>query len=418
MGSTAVIGGFFGDEAKAKIVDVLARNVDTVVRFQGGNNAGHTIKVGTKKYILHLVPAGIFYDNTVCMIGSGVVIDPYALKEEIVILKEKGIKFSERFIIDPRAHVVLPLHKELDLKQEKQAKEGRIGTTGRGIGPCYADKVNRIGIRMLDILKPDILTAKLTALYKHHKKRTSQTDIKSLAKSLLLCGDYLVDYIAQIPFLLEEYYRSEKSILFEGAQGTLLDLEYGSYPFVTSSHTTSGAIASSLGFSPRKLDRIVGVFKSYITRVGNGPLVTELHDETGEFIREKGNEYGSSTGRPRRCGWFDAVAARFSTMINGFDEIALTLLDVLQGFETVKICHSYSVNGKHYRQYPPDTETLAIARPVYSELPGWEEDITSVRRFSDLPLNAQRYVQKIEELLEVKVSIISVGPEREQTIFV
>ncbi len=417
MSSTAVIGGFFGDEAKAKIVDVLARDVDAVVRFQGGNNAGHTINVGKEKYILHLVPAGIFYNKTICMIGSGVVVDPYALKEEITLLKERGIKFSGRFFIDPRAHVVLPLHKELDTRQERQAKKAKIGTTGRGIGPCYADKVSRIGIRMLDILKPDILTDKLTALYKYHRKRTSHADIKSLAKSLLVCGDYLVDYIAQIPFILDDYYRDRKSILFEGAQGTLLDLDYGSYPFVTSSNTTSGAIASSLGFSPQKLDRIVGVFKSYITRVGNGPLVTELRDETGELIREKGNEYGSSTGRPRRCGWFDAVAARFSTMINGFDEIALTLLDVLQGFETLKICHSYSVNDKNYRQYPPDTETLTIAKPVYSELPGWEEDITKVRKFADLPLNARRYVKEIEELLEVKVSILSVGPEREQTIF-
>ncbi|MBW6515266.1 MAG: adenylosuccinate synthase [Candidatus Cloacimonetes bacterium] len=418
MSSTAVIGGFFGDEAKAKIVDVLAKDVEAVVRFQGGNNAGHTLKLGEKKFILHLVPSGIFYKNIVCMIGSGVVIDPFALIEEMELLKKNGVKFTDRFFIDPRAHIVLPLHKELDLKKEKKTKGTKIGTTGRGIGPCYSDKVSRVGIRMLDLLKPDSLSLRLTELYKFHRIRSNQVDIKSLVKNLLHCGDYLIEYVKQVPFLLDDYYKSGRKILFEGAQGTLLDIEYGSYPYVTSSHTISGSISASLGFSPKKIDRIVGVFKSYITRVGNGPLVTELKDATGDLIREKGNEYGSSTGRPRRCGWFDAVAANFSTLINGFDEIALTLLDVLQGFETIKICHSYSINKRIYNQYPPDTETLGIAKPVYYELPGWQEDISHVRRFQDLPKNAQLYVKEIEKLLNVRVSIISVGPEREQTIFV
>ena len=418
MSSIAVIGGFYGDEAKAKIVDVLAKDVDVVVRFQGGNNAGHTLKLGDKKFVLHLVPSGIFYTNTICMLGSGVVIDPFSLIEEMELLKKKGINFSNRFFIDPRAHIVLPIHKELDLKREKRTKGTKIGTTGRGIGPCYTDKVARVGIRVLDILKPDTLTDRLSELYKYHKVRSNQVDLKGLAKSLLVCGDYLVEYISQIPFLLDDYYSKGRKILFEGAQGTLLDIEYGSYPFVTSSHTISGGICTSLGFPPQKIDRLVGIFKSYITRVGNGPLVTELKDQTGDLIREKGNEYGSSTGRPRRCGWFDAVAANFSVLINGFDEIALTLLDVLQGFETVKICYAYSINGRIYKQYPPDTETLEIAKPVYLELPGWEEDLTKIRKFSDLPKNAQQYVREIEKLVNVRVSIISVGPEREQTIFV
>lgn len=418
MSSIAVIGGFYGDEAKAKIVDVLAKDVDVVVRFQGGNNAGHTLKLGDKKFVLHLVPSGIFYTNTICMLGSGVVIDPFSLIEEMELLKKKGINFSNRFFIDPRAHIVLPIHKELDLKREKRTKGTKIGTTGRGIGPCYTDKVARVGIRVLDILKPDTLTDRLSELYKYHKVRSNQVDLKGLAKSLLVCGDYLVEYISQIPFLLDDYYSKGRKILFEGAQGTLLDIEYGSYPFVTSSHTISGGICTSLGFPPQKIDRLVGIFKSYITRVGNGPLVTELKDQTGDLIREKGNEYGSSTGRPRRCGWFDAVAANFSVLINGFDEIALTLLDVLQGFKTVKICYAYSINGRIYKQYPPDTETLEIAKPVYLELPGWEEDLTKIRKFSDLPKNAQQYVREIEKLVNVRVSIISVGPEREQTIFV
>ncbi len=418
MSSTAVIGGFFGDEAKAKIVDVLAKNVDVVVRFQGGNNAGHTIKIGEEKFILHLIPSGIFYENKVCVIGSGVVVDPFALKDEMEILKKSGIVFKERLFIDPRTHIVLPLHKELDRNKENRAKAAKIGTTGRGIGPCYTDKAARIGIRMLDILKPDILTHKLTVLYKYHDMAISSSDLKSLVKRLLICGDYLVEHLSQVPFLLDDYYRKGRHILFEGAQGTLLDIDFGTYPFVTSSQTVSGAISSCLGFHPRKIDRIVGVFKSYITRVGNGPLVTELKDETGDLIRKKGNEYGSSTGRPRRCGWFDSVAAKFAVMVNGFDEMAITLLDVLQGFETVKICHSYLLNGKEYDQYPPDTETLEAVKPVYLELPGWQEDLTGIRKFSDLPENARLYVKEIERLLDLPVSIISVGPEREQTIFI
>lgn len=418
MSSIAVIGGFFGDEAKAKIVDVLAKDADAVVRFQGGNNAGHTIKLGDDTFILHLVPSGIFHEKIVCVIGSGVVLDPFALKDEMEALKKRGISFTERLFIDPRTHIVLPLHKELDQKKEKRAKGTKIGTTGRGIGPCYTDKAARIGIRMLDILKPDILSQKLTELYKYHKYKINHHDFKSLVKSLLLCGDYLVDHVTQVPFLLDDYYRKGRKILFEGAQGSFLDISYGSYPFVTSSHTISGSISCSLGFSPKRIDRIVGVFKSYITRVGNGPLVTELNDETGEQIREKGKEYGSSTGRPRRCGWFDAVAARFSTMINGFDEVAITLLDVLQGFETLKICHAYSINNKIYDQFPADTESLDIAQPVYQEMPGWQEDISQIKDYADLPQNAKDYIMEIEKLLRVRVSIISVGPGREQTIFV
>ncbi len=418
MSSVAVIGGFFGDEAKAKIVDVLAKDADIVVRFQGGNNAGHTIKLGDNKFVLHLVPSGIFYEKTVCVIGSGVVLDPFGLKDEMEVLKKGGIVFQNRFFIDPRTHIVLPLHKELDKRKEDKASGSKIGTTGRGIGPCYTDKATRIGIRMLDILKPDILAHKLTALYKFHEVEIAASDMKYLLKNLLICGDYLIEYIAQVPYLLDDYYRQGKMILFEGAQGTLLDIDYGTYPYVTSSKTISGGIASNLGFPPQKIDRIVGVFKSYITRVGNGPLVTELKDVTGDRIREKGNEYGSSTGRPRRCGWFDAVAARYSTMINGFDEIALTLLDVLQGFKTLKICQAYSLNGKIYDQYPADTECLESVEPIYLELPGWEEDLSVLRSYSELPENARNYIKEIERLLSVRVSIISVGPEREQTIFV
>lgn len=418
MSSIAVLGGLFGDEAKAKIVDVLASGVDVVARFQGGNNAGHTIKLGDKKYVLHLIPSGILYDKVVCMIGSGVVIDPFGLKDEMEGLKSRGVNFKGRLVIDPRAHVVLPLHKQLDVQKEDLQGKSKIGTTGRGIGPCYTDKIARVGIRVMDLAKPETLTKKIDALYNSHQLENSEEERNDLVKRLLEAGEYIQEYVKQVPYLLENYYREGKKILFEGAQGTFLDIDYGTYPYVTSSHTIAGGIAIGLGLSPKKIEKTIGVFKSYITRVGNGPLVTELNDETGELIRDKGNEYGASTGRPRRIGWFDAVAGRFSTIINGFDEIALTLLDVLQGFETLKICYAYEVEGKINTEYPADTEVLEKAKPVYLELPGWEEDISGYKSFEQLPENAKAYVRKIEELLHVKVKIVSVGPERQQTIFV
>ncbi|MCB5230922.1 MAG: adenylosuccinate synthase [Candidatus Cloacimonas sp.] len=418
MSSIAVLGGLFGDEAKAKIVDALAKGVNVVARFQGGNNAGHTIKCGDEKYVLHLIPSGILYDDVVCMIGSGVVIDPFGLKDEMVRLKERGVEFENRLMIDPRAHIVLPLHKQLDAKKEDQHGESRIGTTGRGIGPCYTDKIARIGIRVLDLVKPETLTKKVKAIYSFHQVEISEEEFNSLIDDLLEAGKHLAEYTKQIPYVLENYYREGKTILFEGAQGTFLDVDYGTYPYVTSSHTIAGGISIGLGLSPKKINKVIGVFKSYITRVGNGPLVTELNDAVGERIREVGNEYGASTGRPRRIGWFDAVAGRFSTIINGFDEIALTLLDVLQGFDTLKICYAYDIDGEICTEYPADTELLERAKPVYYELPGWEEDITGCREYDELPENAKSYVKKVEELLNVKVSIISVGPERQQTIFV
>jgi adenylosuccinate synthase len=418
MQTTAVLGGFFGDEAKAKIVDVLAKDVDVVVRFQGGNNAGHTIKFNNNKFVLHLVPSGIFFEKTVCVIGNGVVVDPISLKDELEALKSQGINFKNRFYIDPRVHIVLPYHKERDSRKDNEQGNPKIGTTGRGIGPCYSDKASRVGIRLMDLLKLDILSDKIMSLYRFHDETIDADSCKAIALNLSQAGDYLSEYINQVPYLLEDFRQQGKKILFEGAQGTLLDLDFGSYPFVTSSHTVSGGIAIGSGFAPHKIDRIVGVFKSYITRVGNGPLVTELKGEIGDRIREKGNEYGSSTGRPRRCGWFDAVAARYSALINGFDEVALTLLDVLQGFDVIKICYSYRINGKEYDIYPADTEMLELAEPVYREMSGWEEDLTQIRDFGDLPQTAVSFIREIEQLLKIPVTIVSVGPERQQTIFV
>lgn len=417
MKVTAVLGGFFGDEAKAKIVDVLAADMDIVVRFQGGNNAGHTIKVGGKRFILHLVPAGIFNEKTVCVIGNGVVIEPFSLFDEIEALKKQGISFEQRFFIDPRAHIVLPVHKSIDIANEECKGNSKIGTTGRGIGPCYADKAARIGLRMAD-LNSDNLRDKLIKIYVAHKAPISDRELDEITGKLSFLGDYYKPFLAQVPYLLDKYYKERKKILFEGAQGTLLDLDYGTYPYVTSSNTVVGGISTGSGFPLGKIDRMVGVFKSYITRVGNGPLVTELTCSLGEKIREKGNEYGSSTGRPRRCGWFDAVAARYSVMLNNFNEAALTLLDVLQDFETIKICCAYSSKGEQYDVFPADIEQLNDAQPVYIELAGWKEDITHIRDYEKLPKNAKNYITIISELIGIPVSIISVGAEREETIIV
>ncbi len=415
MSNIAVLGCMFGDEAKAKIVDVLAANTDIVVRFQGGNNAGHTIILNTQKYIFKLVPSGILYPDKMCAIGSGLVVDPYRLLEEMQVLESNGISFKNRFFIDPRTQIVLPLHKELDAKNESNTMQTKIGTTKRGIGPCYTDMIARFGIRFSDLFERKYLLERLKNLYSYHN--LSLEKIEKIAKNLIAIGNKLKPFMKQIPYLLNKLSNQNKRILFEGAQGSLLDITFGTYPFVTSSHTISGSISIGCGFSPKKINKIIGVYKSYFTRVGAGPFPTELNNETGEQIRKQGNEYGSVTGRSRRCGWFDAVAAKFTAMINGIDEIAFTLLDVLSGFETLKICTKYKSHDETLKEFPYSTKILQSIKPEYIELPGWNEDISKIKDFNQLPENAQKYVLKIEELLDTKISIISVGPERRQTIF-
>jgi adenylosuccinate synthase len=412
MYSTAVLGCAWGDEAKAKIVDVLAKDADFVVRFQGGNNAGHTIEIKNEKFIFHLVPSGILYPDKICVIGSGVVIDPFQIIDEINDLKTKGISFENRFFIDPRAQIVLPLHKELDGKSESNKKQIRIGTTKRGIGPCYSDAVARVGIRFGDLYEKDYLTQRLENILAYHDYPSEHIEMQ--ANELTEVGKELHPYLKQIPYLLNQ--NKDKRILFEGAQGALLDVNFGTYPFVTSSHTIAGGIPIGSGYA-RKIDRIVGVFKSYYTRVGEGPFPTELFDKIGEKIRVQGNEYGSTTGRPRRCGWFDSVAARFTAMINGIDEIALTLLDVLSSIEKIKICTQYRIGKKLTSEFPYSLKMLNKAKPEYLELPGWKEDISNIRNYNKLPENSKKYISKIEEILKVRVSIVSVGPNRSQTIF-
>jgi adenylosuccinate synthase len=417
MSTTAVLGCLFGDEAKAKIVDVLASDADIIVRFQGGSNAGHTIQFDQHKFVMHLIPSGIFHQDKVCVLGSGVVLDPIQLENEMNALIEKGISFKDRFFIDERVSIVLPVHKQIDEKMEELAGSKKIGTTKRGIGPCYSDSISRIGIRVCDLENAELLAYRLDYLYKYHNIAVKEEEIKDTVQSLLTFGRSIKEYRINLPYLLNSYYQKDKNILFEGAQGTLLDIYFGTYPYVTSSHTISGGISVATGFPPNQIDLLIGVFKSYFTRVGSGPFPTELINATGEQIRKQGNEYGSTTGRPRRCGWFDIVAAKYSAMINGIDNIALTLLDVLSGVQDLKICIGYKIDGKIIEEFPADQSILEHAEPVYISMESWNEDISQCKTWESLPVNAQNYVRKIETLLERPVSIVSVGPKRDQTIF-
>ncbi len=414
MSSLAVLGCLYGDEGKAKITDFLAEKADAVIRFQGGNNAGHTIHLEDKKYVFHLVPAGILYKDKICVLGAGVVVNPYQLLEEMGALERQGIAFEGRFKIDPRTTLVLPHHVALDNKREDTPGLTKIGTTKRGIGPAYADNVSRVALRVSHILDEKVLRERLENFY--HTHGFPFDDFEEQVKELFAVGQKLKQYTESVPYLLNEMYEEGKTLLFEGAQGALLDVNFGTYPFVTSSNTISGAIATGTGFPPVKIERVVGVYKSYFTRVGNGPFVTELNDETGEKIRTAGNEFGATTGRPRRCGWFDAVAARYTAMINGVSDIALTLLDVLDDFDTIKICTHYKIDGKLTDKMPDNNIQYLNIEPVYEELPGWKSSTCQISGYKDLPQNAKNYIHRIEELLRTPVSIVSVGPDRKQTI--
>lgn len=412
MSSIAVLGCIWGDEAKAKIVDVLASDADIIVRFQGGNNAGHTICVGEKKYVFHLVPSGILHKGKICALATGVVIDPFQLIEEMKNLMNQNVDFTGRFFIDPRAGIVLPIHKELDSSNEEKSAEKQIGTTRRGIGPCYSDMIARTGIKFADLYDKNYLISRIENLYKYHNLEIEGID--ELINNLTEAAEFLKPFKKQIPYLIKN--NSDKNILFEGAQGSLLDIYFGSYPFVTSSHTIAGGISVGSGVSPHDIDEIVGVYKSYFTRVGEGPFPTELFNATGDKIRKQGNEFGSTTGRPRRCGWFDLVAAKFTAMINGVDTIALTLLDVLSGFDKIKICTHYNHNGKKLTEFPESSQILSEVEPQYIELEGWQEDLSEMKSYEELPEQAKKYIETIEENIGIKIAIISVGPRRNQTI--
>jgi adenylosuccinate synthase len=406
----------WGDEAKAKIVDVLGECADVVVRFQGGSNAGHTICLEDKKYVFHSVPSGILYPETVCVIASGVVIDIFDLLAEIKDLEKKGISFKNRLLIDPRAALVLPLHKELDASNEDTSGKNKIGTTRRGIGPAYSDDRARAGIRLYDLFHPSYLKNRLHNLYQYHNKEISDKDLESLLKKLTKSAKDLSEYIGQTDSYIRRRYLQGDQILFEGAQGTLLDITYGTYPYVTSSNTIAGGISTGAGIPLKMVDKVIGVYKAYCTRVGDGPFPTELNDKIGDKIRIQGNEFGSTTGRPRRCGWFDAVAAKYSADINGVDRLAVTLLDVLSGFEEIKICTAYWYDDKRSEDYPADPFLFAKAKPEYLTLKGWDKDLTKCKKYKELPKNTKEYLEAISDLLAVPIEILSVGKERSQTI--
>jgi len=418
MSSIAVLGCMWGDEAKAKIVDVLGECADVVVRFQGGSNAGHTIVLKDKKYVFHSIPSGILYPETACVIASGVVIDVFDLLEEISGLERQGISFKDRLLLDLRTSVVLPLHKDLDASNEVKSGKQKIGTTGRGIGPAYSDDRARVGIRINDLYYKEQLRARLLNLYKYHDLKLSASALDTLLKKLLTAGKKLAPYVTQTDTYLRKRYQEGDQILFEGAQGTLLDITYGTYPFVTSSNTAVGGICTGAGIPLRMVDKVIGVYKAYCTRVGEGPMPTELKDKTGDAIRIRGNEFGATTGRPRRIGWFDAVAARYTAELNGVDSLAITLLDVLTGTDEIKVCTAYWIEGKRTEEYPADAFLLAKATPEYLTLKGWNKDISSCKKLTALPKNAREYLETISELLNVPIEIISVGKERSQTIII
>lgn len=419
----AVIGAQWGDEGKGKIVDLLAEKVNVVVRFSGGNNAGHTVINPYGEFRLHLVPSGIFYPDVACIIGNGVVIDPAVLFEEIEELKKSGVSVERLFVSD-RANLIMPYHILLDGLEEESRGGGAIGTTRRGIGPCYMDKAGRLGIRVGDLLDKEIFRERLRSVLEQKNRIITKVyeaqplSLEEIYDKYCHYGEILAPFIRGTDLMLQEALENEEAVLLEGAQGTMLDVDFGTYPYVTSTSTIVGGACSGAGLSPAKIDRIIGVYKAYSTRVGAGPLSTELRDETGELIRQRAHEYGATTGRPRRCGWFDAVIGRFSARINGFSEFALTRLDILDILPSLKICTGYKLDGDTLTNPPSNSTLLARCEPIYEELAGWQTDISGIRRFEELPGEARSYIRRVEELIGCPASVISVGPRREQTIII
>ncbi|GIL30865.1 adenylosuccinate synthase [Actinocatenispora comari] len=422
MPAIVVVGGQWGDEGKGRATDQLGDRIDYVVRYQGGNNAGHTIVTPDgEKFALHLLPSGVITPGVVTIIGNGVVVDPKALLEEMDGLAARGVDTSN-LLVSADAHLIMPYHRIMDKLTERYLGVQRIGTTGRGIGPSYGDKIARIGIRMQDLLDPGILAQKLQGALREKNQVLVKVYNRKAIDADAVCAEYLEyaerlrPYIADTRLVLDQALTAGKTVLMEGAQATMLDLDHGTYPFVTSSNPTSGGAAVGSGIPPTRIDRVVGVSKAYATRVGAGPFPTELFDENGEHLRKVGGEYGVTTGRPRRTGWFDAVVARYATRVNGLTDLVLTKLDILSGLPRVPLCVAYDVNGTRYDEMPMTQTDFHHAKPIYEHLDGWWEDLADVRKFDDLPANAQRYVERVEQLAGAPVSIVGVGPRRDQTI--
>jgi adenylosuccinate synthase len=423
MANVAIIGAQWGDEGKGKIVDLFTHDADIVVRFQGGNNAGHTLVVNGKKTVLHLIPSGALHTGKLCVIGNGVVVDPEVLLKEIEGLKQNGWLLDDSSLrISEEAHLIMPYHKAIDQARERLRGEGMIGTTGRGIGPAYEDKVARIGIRFIDLLEEETFQEKLRRnieeknIYLKAILKEKTLDFKKIHDRYGSYREKLKPYVTNTGLLLDREMRGGKRVLFEGAQGTLLDVDHGTYPFVTSSNTVAGGVSSGTGVGPRQIHQVIGISKAYTTRVGSGPFPTELHGPEGEILKREGIEFGATTGRPRRCGWFDAVAVRHAVRISGITGLALTKLDVLTGFKKIPMCVAYRYDGDVHHEFPASIRAMQSAQPVLEPLEGWDEPLTAVRKFSDLPVNAQKYVRRIEEFLETEVIVVSVGPDREQTV--
>ncbi len=422
--SQVVIGLQWGDEGKGKIVDLLSANADVVVRFQGGNNAGHTLVVGGEQTVLHLVPSGALHPGTVCAIGNGVVIDPVVLVGELDELAAQGLVLgAERLLISREAHLILPYHKAIDLARERLRGKGKIGTTGRGIGPAHEDKVGRTGLRMIDLCDENGFRQRLHQSFTEKNRYLravlgeGSDDFEPLIEELLACGRRLAPHVCDVSTYLHDTLTAGRRVLFEGAQGVMLDVDFGIYPFVTSSNTGTGAAATGAGVAPKLLNTVIGISKAYTTRVGSGPFPTELHDEMGDRLRTDGAEFGATTGRPRRCGWFDAQVVRKSVRLCGVDFLALTKLDVLSGLERIPVCVGYRIDGREVEGMPVTVGEFDRVEPILEECEGWSEDITGARRLEDLPPQARAYITRIEELVGVPVGIVSVGPGRDQTIF-
>jgi adenylosuccinate synthase len=421
MSNTIIVGAQWGDEGKGKIVDYLTENTDVVVRAAGGNNAGHTVISNGTKYILHLIPSGILWKDKVCVIGNGVVMDPIGLLEEMAKLRGQGVTITpENLLISETAHLVLPYHKGLDKAREAKRGDKKIGTTGRGIGPAYADKVERDGIRTILMTQPEILEEELRDRLARHNQTFAElgvelVPVEETVKIILEAAKTLAPHITNTTVYLHEAIKAGKNLLFEGAQGTYLDIDHGTYPFVTSSNTTSGGACTGSGVPPRMIDKVVAVGKAYTTRVGSGPFVTE-NDAIGDMLHNMGREFGATTGRARRCGWLDAVLLRYAVMVNGADELAITNLDGLDGLDEVQICTSYTLRGQTLT-YPPSTiEDIEACVPVYESHPGWKTDLSQIKNFADLPPLAKSYLKRVEELTGARISLLGIGPAREQTL--
>jgi adenylosuccinate synthase len=414
----AVLGAQWGDEGKGKIVDLLTPHFSIVARYQGGHNAGHTVYVNGTKFILRLIPSGILHPDVTCVIGNGLVVDLHALFTETDELVRNGIHVDGRLLVSDKAHLILPYHRDLDLLSEARRGERKIGTTSRGIGPAYEDKIARRGIRVCDLFDPMGLEQNVRDNVTARNRLVQETvmDWRTVFEDVLRHGERLRPWVRDVSLLLDQATRAGRAILFEGAQGTLLDIDHGTYPYVTSSSATIGGVCTGLGVGPRVIGAVMGVVKAYTTRVGEGPLPTELTGEMGDRLRESGNEYGAVTGRPRRCGWYDAVAVRYAVRINGLDSLALTKLDVLDGLDSIQICTAYRCGGRTLTEFPSDLGQLANCEPVYESMPGWPTPTKGVRRFEDLPAAARHYIARLEQVSGVQAAVVSTGSERDDTI--